>query len=92
MASEGARRADWFGRIIGLAVFLAGIVLLVVVFIWTNQLEGIRPKPGDRVDASWGIGFGIRIAQLFIAGLLASWIAGRGAQMYAAANRALSGD
>ncbi len=35
--------ADALGRVVGLLVFLAGIVLLVVVFVWAYQLF-------DRVD------------------------------------------
>lgn len=88
---EGKRQPDWLGRSIGLAVFAGGIVLLIVVFVWTNQLGALLPKPGQQLD-KWAIQFGIQIVRLFVSGLLASWIAGRGAQLYAAANRALSGD
>jgi len=81
------------GRGIGLAVFALGIALLVVVFIWTNQLAQLAPEPGQKQDwTAWAVKFGLRIATLFISGLVGSWIAGRGAQLYAAANRALSGD
>ena len=91
MVSEGARQPDWLGRGIGLAVFAGGIVLLVLVFIWINQTNALLPATGEKLQ-DWSIKFGVRIAQLFVSGLVASWIAGRGAQLYAAANRALSGD
>jgi hypothetical protein len=77
---------------VGLIVFAGGISLLIAVFIWTGQLVDFVPKAGTPVDAAAGIRFGVRVAQLFVGGLVASWIAGRGAQMYAAANRAVSGD
>jgi len=91
--TEGGRGPDWVGRGIGLAVFALGIALLVAVFIWTSQLAQLAPEPGLKLDwTAWGVKFGLRIATLFISGLVASWIAGRGAQLYAAANRALHGD
>lgn len=91
MTSAGSRQPDWLGRTIALVVFLAGIVLLVLVFIWTNQLGKMLPRPGEKLDG-WAIGFGVQIARLFVSGLVASWIAGRGAQLYAAAGRAISGE
>lgn len=91
MLSEGTRGPDWLGRGIGLAVFAGGIILLILVFIWTNQLGGLLPRPGQKLE-DWAISFGVQIARLFVSGLVASWIAGRGAQLYAAAGRALSND
>lgn len=92
MASEGARGPDWWGRGIGLAVFFLGIALLILVFFWTSGLAGLVPKTPAELNAPYGIKVGLEIARLFVSGLIASWIAGRGAQLYAAANRALSGD
>jgi hypothetical protein len=90
MASEGvARRPDWLGRGIGLAVFTIGVVLLVFVFVQASRLTARVPVQGQKLD-QWAIQFGVYIVQLFVCGLVASWIAGRGAQLYAAANRALS--
>ena len=93
MVSEGTRGRgpDWVGRGIGLAVFAGGIVLLILVFIWTNQLGALLPRSGQKLE-DWAISFGVQIARLFVSGLVASWIAGRGAQLYAAAGRALSND
>ena len=89
---EGGRKPDWVGRGIGLAVFALGIVLLIIVFIWSNGLMRLAPQAGQKVTWEWATTFGIGVARLFVMGLIASWIAGRGAQLYAAANRALSGD
>lgn len=93
MATEGVgRRADWVGRGVGLAVFAGGIILLIVVFVWTHQLGDQMPQRGEAWQVTDGIRFGVAVAKLFISGLVASWIAGRGAQLYAAANRALYGE
>jgi len=87
------RKPDWLGRTIGLAVFLVGIGLLVAVFFWTTRLAAPTPEPGQKLDVmNWSISFGVNVLRLLVSGLVASWIAGRGAQLYAAANRALSGD
>lgn len=91
--SEGTRKPDWLGRGIGLAVFLGGIILLVMVFIWSNQRLGEPlPKYDPKNPFGWGTHLVVEVARLSISWLVASSIAGRGAQMYAAANRALSGD
>lgn len=93
MVSEGARQPDWLGRGIGLAVFAGGIVLLVIVFTWTNQLRTLIPEKMDMAQLGpQSIRFGVEVARLFVCGLIGSWIAGRGAQMYAAASRALKND
>jgi hypothetical protein len=91
MASERARGTDWWGRGIGLAVFFLGIILLLIVFFWTSRIEKVIPQP-NKPEVADAIRFGVEVFRLFVSGLLASWIAGRGAQLYAAANRALSGD
>ena len=93
MTSEGGRGPDWWGRSIGLVVFFLGIALLIAVFFWTLALSKLIPPRFDQVDpATFGVRLGVELARLFISGLVASWIASRGAQLYAAANRALSGD
>jgi len=98
MSDTSRRQPDWLGRITGLLVFVAGIALLAAVFMWSNeQLGRIAPPVGGEFDiardgARLGIDFLIAVAKLFLMGFVASWIAGRGAQMYAAANSAASGN
>jgi hypothetical protein len=92
MTSEGGRGPDWWGRGVGLVVFFLGIALLIVVFFWTLALSKLIPTT-EKVDlTALGIRLGVELGRLFVSGLVASWIAGRGAQLYGAANRALSGD
>jgi hypothetical protein len=95
MMSREGQGPDWFGRSVGLIGFFVGIGLLVVVFVLTILwLAAPNPPAGVKVDywAQHGATMLIRMAQLFIMGFVASWIAGRGAQMYAAANRWASGE
>jgi hypothetical protein len=88
MTFDSRRAGDWPARVIGLAVFLTGIGLLVMVFIWTNRT--LTPPQLNPKQINWGI-LGTRLAwdlgRLFLLGYLASSIAGRGAQLYAAAGR-----
>ncbi len=94
MFKEG-RGPDWFGRTVGLIVFFAGIAMLAVVFVLTSSwLGALTPRGPASVDywARSGATMAIRVAQLLIMGFVASWIAGRGAQMYAAANRWATGE
>jgi hypothetical protein len=79
------------GRVVGLIVFLIGIGLLVAVFVMTNRTLADVPivPAGQKVDwsnlaARLATGFG----RLLLLGFVASWIAGRGAQMYAASSHA----
>lgn len=83
------RDPDWFGRSIGLVVFFSGIAMLGVVFVLTCIWLGeLKPPSSAAIDwARNGATMAVRVAQLFIMGFVASWVAGRGAQMYAAANR-----
>ncbi len=90
MASEVGRKPDWMGRAFGLVTFFGGIALLVVVFFWTNTLS-VPPQTAKKWDAQ-AIEFGVEVLKRLVCGLIASWIAASGARLYAAANRALSGD
>jgi hypothetical protein len=93
MATFVARETDWLGRVIGLVVFLVGIGLLVSVFVMTNRSLADAPLPaGQKIDLAWGATLLTRLGRLFLLGFLASWIAGRGAQLYAASNRAVTHD
>jgi len=86
---EGKSGIDWPGRVVGLAVFLIGIGLLVMVFVWTNQTL-IAPAGSGKQPINWGQ-MGTKLAwdvgRLFLLGFIAAAIAGRGAQLYAAAGR-----
>jgi hypothetical protein len=92
MATFVAHETDWLGRVIGLVVFLVGIGLLVAVFVMTNRdLANESLHAGGPIDwSSMGASLIVRLGRLFLLGFLASWIAGRGAQMYAASNRAVT--
>lgn len=89
----GSSQPDWVGRGIGLLVFVLGIGLLVAVFVMTNRALGDLPvvPAGKTIDWSvLGARLGTTFARLLLLGFVASWIAGRGAQMYAAAGRGLA--
>jgi hypothetical protein len=92
MPTLAARETDWLGRVIGLVVFLVGIGLLIAVFIMTNTALADTPVlPRTKQGIDWVpflLSFATRLGRLFLLGFIASWIAGRGAQMYAASNRA----
>jgi hypothetical protein len=82
---EGKSTVDWVGRGVGLAVFLIGIGLLIMVFIWSNQTL-VAPPGSDKQPIDWahtGAKLAWDLGRLFICGFIASSIAGRGAQMYA---------
>jgi hypothetical protein len=90
MAFDFRRPVDWPARVIGLAVFLTGVGLLVLVFIWANQTLAAPPNaPHEPIN--WG-SMGTRLAwdlgRLIVLGFVASAIAGRGVQLYAVAGRA----
>jgi hypothetical protein len=88
MASFVARETDWLGRVIGLVVFLVGIGLLIAVFVMANrELAGTPIQAGSPIDwSTMGATLLMRLGRLFLLGFVASWIAGRGAQLYAASN------
>lgn len=83
------QQSDWIGKGIGLGVFCLGIIGLVVVFVLTARMTGPGMAAGQSPDLRWAAGLGVDLFKLFICGLVSSWIAGRGAQLYAAASRNL---
>jgi hypothetical protein len=88
-------KPDWVGRVVGLAVFLLGIGLLVSVFVMTNQALSDTPVLPAGAKLDWGpllARLGVTFARLLLLGFVASWIAGRGAQLYAASGQTLRGD
>lgn len=90
MGFELRRSTDWPARVIGLAVFLTGVGLLVLVFIWASHSLA-APEVDTRQPPNLAL-LGTRLAwelgRLFLLGFVASMIAGRGVQMYAVAGRA----
>ena len=92
MAFDWKRPVDWPARIIGLAVFLMGVGLLALVFVWANQTLA-APTAAPNQPINWG-SMGTRLAwdlaRLIVLGFVASAIAGRGVQLYAVAGRAES--
>jgi hypothetical protein len=83
------------GRVVGLIVFLVGIGLLVAVFVMTNRTLADVPivPSGQKIDwSTLGARLATAFGRLLLLGFVASWIAGRGAQMYAASGHSLRGD
>jgi hypothetical protein len=95
MAGYASDKTDWLGRLVGLGVFLLGIGLLVSVFVMTNRTLGETPVLPSGQKPDWGLlgtRLGMTFARLLLLGFVASWIAGRGAQLYAASGHTLRGD
>jgi hypothetical protein len=90
MAFEVRHSADWPARAIGLAVFLTGVGLLVLVFIWaSSSLAAPAMDTKQPLNLSFlGTRLAWELGRLFLLGFVASAIAGRGVQMYAVAGRA----
>lgn len=86
------RDPDIAARVLALAVFLLGIGLMLLVFVWAAKLfnelgvgkeVALQTNPSDRAPlAEWGIRWLIRVALLFVLGYIASLIAARGANFY----------
>jgi hypothetical protein len=94
MPSFSSSSPDWVGRGVGLLVFVLGIGLLVAVFVMTNRALADLPVVPAGKTIDWGVlgaRLGTTFARLLLLGFVASWIAGRGAQLYAASSRG-SGD
>ncbi len=89
MSLELKRSVDWPARAIGLAVFLVGIGLLVLVFIWANQtLSAPATVPNQPINwSTMGTRLAWDLGRLIVLGFVASTIAGRGVQLYAVAGR-----
>lgn len=87
----GRSEEDASGKWLGIAVFLMGIVFLVVVFLLAyRDLMGagvLGQLSGDRrvVEASGALTtFGIKFAMFIVMAYVGSAVAGRGIGMYAA--------
>lgn len=74
----------------GIIVFLAGVVLLILVFVWTFSLfrdakhtvslASAHPMNAPLPTVLAGIGF--QVALLFVMGYVASLIGSKGLQLY----------
>jgi hypothetical protein len=90
MVHEVRRSTDWQARVVGLTVFLTGVGLLIVVFLWASRSLA-PPAVNAKEPVNWGrmgAQLGWEIGRLFLLGFVASAIAGRGVQLYAVASRA----
>ncbi|MCS7265688.1 MAG: hypothetical protein NZ805_12735 [Armatimonadetes bacterium] len=89
-----SRNPDLLARFLGLTVFLLGIGLMLLVFVWAAKLFNeigvgkeiaFQTNPSDQKPlAEWGLRWLIRVALLFALGYIASLIAARGANFYLA--------
>lgn len=90
--SEQRHQMRWasIGMFAGIAVFLAGVVLLILVFGWTYSLfqaakhsvslTSAKPMQAPITTVLAGVGF--QIALLFVMGYVASLIGSKGLQLY----------
>lgn len=85
--SEQRHRTVWetVGMLAGITAFLAGVVMLVLVFGWAFSLfRGARQElsaAAGPVQTVLGE-MGLKVALLFVMGYLASLIASKGLQLY----------
>lgn len=96
------RNPDLWARVLALAVFLLGIGLMLLVFVWAAKLFNelgvgkeiaLQTNPSNRTPlAEWGIRWLIRVALLFVLGYIASLIAARGANFYLATRTRQGGE
>ncbi|MGQ9462666.1 MAG: hypothetical protein ACUVTP_07380 [Candidatus Fervidibacter sp.] len=85
---------DFWARLSALLVFVLGIGLMVLVFVWavklfnelgTGKELALQVNPSDRTPlVEWGLRWFLRILLLFMLGYIASLIAARGANFYLA--------
>lgn len=86
--SEQHHRMRWetIGMLAGITVFLAGVVLLILVFVWTFSMFQGAHQTVSRASARPIIPvlavMGFRVALLFVMGYVASLIGSKGLQLY----------
>ena len=90
--AEPATRSRWesLGVFAGIAVFLLGVILLMLVFAWTfNLFQDARhtvslasAKPMHAPLPTVVAGIGFQVALLFVMGYIASLIGSKGLQLY----------
>ncbi|MCH8274779.1 MAG: hypothetical protein IH851_08315 [Armatimonadetes bacterium] len=86
------RRTDWFGVVLGAVVFLAGITLLIITFVWAANLfstppaEFVQKDNPDVTNIATSFGYVIlRIGMLLVMSIVGSVVSGKGVRMYLAA-------
>jgi len=78
---------DMHGKFLGFSVFIFGIVLLCTVFYiaYSSIMSPGSLVESDSQDLLGGVvGAMIKVGFLYVMGYCASWVAGRGVQMYRA--------
>lgn len=95
---DGETAARW----LGLTVFLLGVFLMFLVFVWAARLFNeigvgkdllVQGNPKDRLLLTeWLMRWLVRVGLIFALGYLASLIAARGASFYLAARTPTKGD
>jgi len=75
---------DLLARTVGMVMFLAGLVLLVVVFVLTYRMfAALGSRAAIRGLEIKAVGVaGVRVLLLFVMGYLASLISTKGIQLY----------
>ncbi|MCS7193082.1 MAG: hypothetical protein NZ937_08890 [Armatimonadetes bacterium] len=86
------RDPEFWAKVLALAIFLLGIGLMLLVFLWAANLFNeigvgkeiaFQTNPSERTPlAEWLIHWLIKVALLFVLGYIASLIAARGANLY----------
>ncbi|UCH34992.1 MAG: hypothetical protein JSV65_01160 [Armatimonadota bacterium] len=88
--SQAKTRWESAGMLAGIVVFLLGVVLLMLVFVWTFALfqdakqtvSLASAKPIDAPLPTVVAGIGFQVALLFVMGYVASLIGSKGLQLY----------
>jgi hypothetical protein len=82
---EGARsETDFPARMVGMVIFLLGLVLLILVFAWAFGMFSALGRSATRQGLELvDVGFaGLRVLLLLVMGYVASLIATKGIQLY----------
>jgi steroid 5-alpha reductase family enzyme len=92
MAEDSPSRASVAAKTLGLAIFIVGVVLLGLTFLWSYRLfhspelmAAANSASGRAVSLQHSLAAaGVRVAMLFIMAYVASLLSSRGVQLYAA--------
>jgi hypothetical protein len=83
--SEEHHRIRWatIGMLAGIVVFIAGVIMLILVFVWAFALfQGAARVMSGVPLSSLLAQMGLKVALLFIMGYVASLIGSKGLQLY----------